>query len=80
MKEHGDDDCSSQRESQKNRGESQYRQTLAKFEMSPCSFYGVLKAERHLDSLERERQQKCRESDASVVSPIFARSEVFRLV
>lgn len=27
--------------------------SLAEIKMSPCSLYGVLKAERHLDSLER---------------------------
>lgn len=62
MREHSDDDCSSQRESEKNKSESQYRQTLAKkFEMSACSFYGLLKAERHLDSLEREATEMQRE-------------------
>lgn len=45
----------------KNKGESQYRQTLAKFGMSPCSLYGGLKAERHLDSLEREATEMQRE-------------------
>lgn len=34
---------------------------LVKFEMSPCSLYGVLKAERHLDSLERERGNRSAE-------------------
>lgn len=54
---------------------------LLKFEMSPCRIYGVLETL----SLERQREggnrnaQREREREMRV-SPIFARSEVFRLV
>lgn len=76
----------------KKKEETKYRQTFClgrkkKFDMSPL---GLLcgAEERHFgeSATERDREThtQCRgregERDASVLSPIFARSEVFRLV